>query len=99
MQTEQGHQFQGAPNHNPNLNHYKPNVSEVVSVKEWLITNLIMLIPIVNIVMMFVWAFSSNTNPSKANYFKASLLFAAFILALYIVIFIIVIGVFAASTS
>ena len=40
----------------------------------WIITYLVMMIPIVNIVMMFVWAFGSNTKPSKANYFKASLL-------------------------
>ena len=39
----------------------------IVSVKEWLITNLILMIPLVNIVMTLVWAFSSNTSPNKAN--------------------------------
>ena len=46
----------------------------IVSVKEWLITNLILMIPMVNLVMIFVWAFNSNTNPNKANYFKAALI-------------------------
>ncbi|HEY9167093.1 MAG TPA: hypothetical protein VIS48_13135 [Candidatus Kryptonia bacterium] len=40
---------------------------------EWMITLLIMVIPIVNIVMLLVWAFSQNTNESKANWAKASL--------------------------
>lgn len=47
---------------------------EPVSVKEWIIANIVMMIPVVNVIMMLVWAFSSNTNPSKANYFKAILL-------------------------
>ena len=58
----------------------------IVSVKEWLITNLILMIPLVNIVMMLVWAFSSNTNPNKANYFKASLILFAIVMAIYLVL-------------
>lgn len=45
--------------------------TNVVSVKEWLLVNIILTIPVVNIVMALVWAFSSRTNPSKANYSKA----------------------------
>lgn len=48
--------------------------SEVVSVKDWIITMLILMIPIVNLVMVFVWAFGGGSNPSKANYFKAMIL-------------------------
>lgn len=51
--------------------------SEVVSVSEWLLTSLIMLIPIVNFVMMFVWAFGGGTKKSKANFFKATLILTA----------------------
>ena len=58
----------------------------IVSVKEWLITNLILMIPMVNLVMIFVWAFSSNTNPNKANYFKASLILFAIVMAIYLVL-------------
>ncbi|MCX6138409.1 MAG: hypothetical protein NTV54_13040 [Ignavibacteriales bacterium] len=43
-----------------------------VSLGEWMITMLIMIIPIVNIVMLFVWAFGSGTNASKANWAKAT---------------------------
>ncbi|OPL07649.1 MAG: hypothetical protein AVO33_04320 [delta proteobacterium ML8_F1] len=58
--------------------------SETVSVKEWIITSLIMMIPLVNLIMPFVWAFSSNTKSSKANYFRALLLLTLAGLVLYI---------------
>ena len=45
-----------------------------VSVGEWMLTMLICFIPVVNIVMLFVWAFGPNTNASKANWAKASLI-------------------------
>ena len=60
-----------------------------VSVKEWLITNLILCIPIINIVMMFVWAFSNSEKPSKSNYFKAQLIFVAIIIAIQVFFFMI----------
>lgn len=50
------------------------NHPEPVSMKEWLITLLILCIPIVNLVMPFVWAFGGGSNPSKANFFKAQLI-------------------------
>lgn len=69
----------------------------VVSVKEWLITNLILMIPLVNIVMMLVWAFSSNTNPNKANYFKAALILFAIVMAIYLVLAVVIFGSIAAN--
>jgi hypothetical protein len=45
-----------------------------VTMGDWFITILITAIPIVGIVMLFVWAFGSGTNESKANWAKASLL-------------------------
>ena len=69
----------------------------VVSVKEWLLTNLILMIPLVNIVMMFVWAFGSNTNPNKANYFKAALILFAIVMAIYLVLAVVFLGSIAAN--
>ena len=57
---------------------YQPaqdNLEEPMSMGEWMISLLVMMIPCVNIVMMFVWAFSSTEKKSKSNYFKASLIF------------------------
>jgi len=44
-----------------------------ISVGEWVITIIIIAIPIVGFIMLFVWGFGSNTQPSKANW-KATLI-------------------------
>ncbi len=71
------------PNYIPNVT--PSNLEVPLSVGEWMLTILIMLIPCVNIIMMFVWAFGSG-NKGRANYFKASLLWAAIILALNLIL-------------
>lgn len=63
----------------------------------WLVTSLIMMIPLVNLIMMFVWAFSSNTNPNKANYFKAALILFAIVMAIYLVLVVVFLGSIAAN--
>ncbi len=52
------------------------DAAPVMSLGDWIITFIILMIPIVNIVMLFVWAFSSGTNPNKANFCKAYLILA-----------------------
>lgn len=47
----------------------------VVTIGDWIITMIIMMIPLVNLIMLFVWAFGSGTSESKANWAKASLIF------------------------
>ncbi len=64
----------------------------VISTKDWLITLVIAAIPVVNIIMLFVWSFGENTHPVKANWAKASLLFMAILLALYILFMVIIFG-------
>ncbi|NLN66095.1 MAG: zinc-ribbon domain-containing protein [Clostridiaceae bacterium] len=67
-------------NYNPTYQNSYNNVDPLdkpYSVGGWLLTYLILLIPIVNIVMPFVWAFGSNTNKSKKNFFIAYLIMAA----------------------
>lgn len=68
---------------------YQPDFEEPVSVGEWIITMLIMMVPCVNIIMMFVWAFGSSSKKSKSNYFKASLIIAGVIFALYLILVIV----------
>ena len=55
-----------------------------VSLGEWIITYLLMLIPIVNLVLLVIWGFGGNANESKANWAKATLIFIAvsFVLSL-----------------
>ncbi len=62
-------------------------LEEPVKMSEWMITWLIMMIPCVNIIMMFVWAFSKTEKKSKSNFFKAYLIFMGILLVLYLLIF------------
>lgn len=64
----------------------------VLSVKDWMVTILLLAIPLVNIVMLFVWAFSKGENPSKANYAKASLIWALIGIGLYFIFFVLFFG-------
>jgi hypothetical protein len=54
---------------------YSDNQSPTVSLGDWIITILLSFIPLVGFIMLFVWAFSSSTPPSKANWAKATLVF------------------------
>ena len=57
-----------------------------MSIGDWIITSIILAIPIVGFVMLFVWGFGGNTQPSKANWAKASLIMIG-ISFLFIVLF------------
>ncbi len=57
---------------NQNSNQMDPNKS-VMTMGEWVVTLLIMMIPCVNIIMMFVWAFG-NGNENRKNYCRANLI-------------------------
>jgi hypothetical protein len=59
----------------------------VITVGEWFITILITAIPLVGLIMLFVWAFSTGTNPAKGNWAKAMLIWAAIVVVLYIILF------------
>jgi len=57
-----------------------------MKIGNWIVTMLLMMIPIANIILVFMWAFGSNVNPSKKAYFQAYLIFAAIGLVLGIVL-------------
>lgn len=46
----------------------------VISLGEWIITFIVLAIPLVNIIMLFVWGFSSGTNANKQNFCRATLI-------------------------
>ena len=64
------------------------NKKEVVSIREWVLANFLMLIPIVNIVMLLIWVFDNKTNLNKSNWAKATLIvwFVGFIFYFIIII-------------
>ncbi|MFE5320434.1 hypothetical protein ACFQ88_17140 [Paenibacillus sp. NPDC056579] len=88
----------------PTNNTYQPPLGQhaaatlsqapVVSVKHWMLTFILCAIPIVNIVMLFVWAFGDGTNPNKRNYARASLLLALIFIVLYVVFLVLFVAIF-----
>ena len=73
--------------------------AEPVTMGEWVLTFLILCIPCLNIITMFVWAFSSSTKKSKANFFKAYLVVCVISIVLSIVFSIIIMLVSGASMA
>ncbi len=62
--------------------------TSVMSIQDWIITILITSIPVVNVIMLFVWAFGSDTNENKKNWAKATLIWFAIIFVLYMIFFV-----------
>lgn len=66
---------------------YPVQDNRVITTGEWFVTMLITAIPLVGIIMLFVWAFGSSANPNKTNWAKAALIWTAIAIFLYIIIF------------
>lgn len=62
-----------------------------MSVKDWLITLLIMAIPVVGLIMLFVYAFGNNGNVNRQNWAKAQLIVMAIVLG-FVILGLIVYG-------
>ncbi len=85
-QSQQQYQYQQQPSQQqyqpqypqqPQYNSFGEELAPVVKVSDWIVTAILLAIPIVNIVMLFVWAFGDGTNKSKSNYCKAALILMA----------------------
>ena len=71
-----------------------------VTTGEWMLTYLLMCVPIVNFILLFVWAFGSNTPVSKSNWAKASLIWGVIGIAIYVFIFVVFgAAIFAAAAA
>ena len=55
---------------------------------DWLVTFIIQAIPLIGLIMLFVWAFGDGTHPSKKTWAQALLLFAAIMLVISLIFFI-----------
>lgn len=89
--------YSGNPYNNYNGNYQAPyqqqiDLEEPVKMSEWLISFLILLVPCVNVVMMFVWAFSKTEKKSKSNFFKAYLIMFAILIAIYFIIIMLLVA-------
>ena len=60
-----------------------------VSLGDWFVTMLITAIPLVGLIMLFVWSFGGGVNLNKSNWAKAALIWALIATVLYIIAFVI----------
>ena len=60
-----------------------------VSIGNWILTYILMSIPVVNIIMLFVWAFGGGTAKSKANWATAILIMMLIGVGLYVLLFVV----------
>lgn len=74
------------------MENQQQTTAAVVTTKEWVLIYLIMIVPLVNIVMLFVWAFGSTENPNKANWAKARLIWMAIGLGIACILWFTIIG-------
>ncbi|MEX0719184.1 MAG: hypothetical protein WD059_00865 [Balneolaceae bacterium] len=66
--------------------------SEVMPLKEWVITVIISIIPVVGFIMLLVWAFSDSINPNKKNWARATLIVFVAVFVIYIIFAFIFMG-------
>ena len=62
------------------------------SVGQWMLTLFLTFIPLVGIIMLFVWAFGSSAHPEKSNWAKAMLIWAAIFIGLSILMTLLGLG-------
>lgn len=67
-----------------------------LSMGEWFFSYILALVPIVGIIMLFVWAFGSETQPNRRNWAKAMLIFYSIIFVLAIIVIILIGAAFGA---
>ena len=70
------------------VNHTRePELAPVMSFGDWLVTLIVSSIPVANIIVLLIWAFSPQTNPNRRNFALAMIsAIAAYcvIIAMYI---------------
>ncbi|HOV69487.1 MAG TPA: hypothetical protein PLZ84_04100 [Clostridia bacterium] len=66
---------QPQPSYAPPYN--SAELTRPLRIGEYLLIMIVSAIPIVGIIMLFVWGFGSNVNENKKNYCKASLIMIA----------------------
>ena len=49
------------------------NKNGIISTGDWLVTKILILIPIVNIILLIIWSLSKSENQNKVNWARATL--------------------------
>lgn len=95
--------YQYSSNYGPNGNNgyqqppYGGMDTSPMSMGDWILTILALMIPCAGIILYFVWAFSRNGNINRRNYCRAALIIEAVVIVLMILMMV-VFGVSVYST-
>ncbi len=81
-----------APQQSNSNAYHMQDLETPVTMGDWIVSLILCCIPCVNIIMLFVWAFSKTEPKSKSNWAKAQLIFVGVVLVLYIVFIVIIAG-------
>lgn len=57
-----------------NIQEKSSSEQQVISVGEWVLYLFLFSIPVINIIVMVIWAFGNEPNPTKKNFARASLI-------------------------
>ena len=49
------------------------NNNGIISTGDWLITKILILIPVINIILLIIWSLSKSENQNKVNWARATL--------------------------
>ncbi|MDY0150901.1 MAG: hypothetical protein RBS43_01355 [Candidatus Cloacimonas sp.] len=49
----------------------------VMRLLDWLIVLLITIVPVVNVIVLIIWALDDSANPNRTNFARAALIFVA----------------------
>ena len=71
----------------------------VISTVEWFGTLIVLIVPILGIVLYFIWAFGSGGNPNRRNYCRAALIMMAISLVLGIIFSVVFAGIIRMATG
>ena len=74
-----------------------PNLDVPMSTGQFLLQELICMIPVVNLVMLLIWAFSDGTNTNRKNWSRSRLILIGIGFVLSIIFLIILIAAFSAG--
>lgn len=74
------------------MEHVQGETAPVMSLKDWVISVIISVIPVVGFIMLLVWSFSDTTNPNKKNWARATLIIFAALFILYLIFAFIFMG-------
>lgn len=72
-------------------------INKVVTTGDWFVTMMITAIPLVGVIMLFVWAFGGGANPNKENMAKAALIWLFISLVIGILFFVVFLSTFTHS--